>query len=113
MRGGSCIIRPLGQMLAERVFDRDALLTAEIDPGEVARCKYDFDVTGHYARSDVFRLMVNETSQSAVQKFPEAPSVVPTCSQGLARPSRARKQPQASRISSSPGTLLDVVSIYC
>ena len=35
-------------MLAERVFDRDALLTAEIDPGEVARGKYDFDVTGHH-----------------------------------------------------------------
>ena len=42
-------------------------LAAEIDPGEVARGKYDFDVTGHYARPDVFRLMVNETAQPAVQ----------------------------------------------
>jgi len=67
MRGGSCIIGPLGQMLAERVFDQEAILTAEIDGGEVARGKYDFDVTGHYARPDVFRLMVNETAQPAVQ----------------------------------------------
>lgn len=73
MRGGSCIIGPLGQMLTERVFDQDAILTAEIDPGEVARGKYDFDVTGHYARPDVFRLMVNETAQSAVQT--NAPAV--------------------------------------
>jgi nitrilase len=73
MRGGSCIIGPLGQMLTERVFDQDAVLTAEIDPGEVARGKYDFDVTGHYARPDVFRLMVNETAQSAVQT--NAPAV--------------------------------------
>lgn len=73
MRGGSCIIGPLGQMLTERVFDRDAILVAEIDPGEVARGKYDFDVTGHYARPDVFRLMVNETVQSAVQT--NAPAV--------------------------------------
>ncbi len=73
MRGGSCIIGPLGQMLTERVFDRDAILVAEIDPGEVARGKYDFDVTGHYARPDVFRLMVNETAQSAVQT--NAPAV--------------------------------------
>jgi nitrilase len=67
MRGGSCIIGPLGQMLTERLFDQDAVLTAEIDLGEVARGKYDFDVAGHYARPDVFRLMVNETAQPAVQ----------------------------------------------
>ena len=73
MRGGSCIIGPLGQMLTERVFDEDAVLTAEIDPGEVARGKYDFDVTGHYARPDVFRLMVNEKPQPAVQT--NAPAV--------------------------------------
>ncbi|MFN3743851.1 MAG: carbon-nitrogen hydrolase family protein [Hyphomicrobiaceae bacterium] len=73
MRGGSCIIGPLGQMLTERVFDQDAVLTAEIDPGEVARGKYDFDVTGHYARPDIFRLMVNETAQPAVQT--NAPAV--------------------------------------
>jgi nitrilase len=66
MRGGSCIVGPLGQMLTERVFDQDAILTAEIDPGEVTRGKYDFDVTGHYARPDVFRLMVNERAQPAV-----------------------------------------------
>jgi nitrilase len=73
MRGGSCIIGPLGQMLAERVFDQDAILTAEIDPGEVARGKYDFDVTGHYARPDVFRLMVNEKAQPVVET--NAPAV--------------------------------------
>jgi nitrilase len=73
MRGGSCIIGPLGQMLSERVFDEDAVLVAEIDPGEVARGKYDFDVTGHYSRPDVFRLMVNETAQTAVET--NAPAV--------------------------------------
>ncbi|MGE0700183.1 MAG: nitrilase-related carbon-nitrogen hydrolase, partial [Hyphomicrobiaceae bacterium] len=66
MRGGSCIIDPLGQMLVERRFDEDAILTAEIDPGEVARGKYDFDVVGHYARPDVFQLLVNESAQTAV-----------------------------------------------
>ena len=37
MRGGSCIIGPLGQILAEQRFDEDAILTAEIDPGEITR----------------------------------------------------------------------------
>jgi nitrilase len=33
---------------------------------EIARGKYDFDVTGHYARPDVFRLHVNEAPAPAV-----------------------------------------------
>jgi hypothetical protein len=44
-----------------------SILTAEIDHGEVARGKYDFDVTGHYARADVFQLTVNEHPQVAVR----------------------------------------------
>jgi nitrilase len=60
MRGGSAIISPLGQLLAGPVFNEDAILLAEIDLGEIARAKYDFDVVGHYARPDIFQLHVNE-----------------------------------------------------
>jgi nitrilase len=60
MRGGSAIISPLGQLLAGPVFNEDAILLAEIDLGEIARGKYDFDVVGHYARPDIFQLHVNE-----------------------------------------------------
>lgn len=67
MRGGSCIIGPLGQVLAERAWDADAIVTANIDPGEIARGKFDFDVAGHYARPDVFALTVAETPQRAVR----------------------------------------------
>ncbi len=76
MRGGSCIIGPLGQVLAERAYDVDTILTAEIDPGEVIRSKLDFDAAGHYARPDVFRLSVNEAAQVAVQT--NAPPAVTT-----------------------------------
>jgi nitrilase len=38
------------------------LLVAEINQGDIPRAKYDFDVTGHYARPDVFSLHVNETN---------------------------------------------------
>jgi nitrilase len=60
MRGGSCIVAPLGTVLAGPVFDEDALLVHELDLGDLARGKFDFDVVGHYARPDVFRLHVNE-----------------------------------------------------
>lgn len=66
MRGGSSIVGPLGQVLAGPNFDGESVLTAELDLAEIPRGKYDFDVAGHYARPDVFRLTVNEAPQSAV-----------------------------------------------
>ncbi len=62
-RGGSVIVSPLGEVLAGPLWDREGALLADLDLREVARARFDFDVTGHYARPDVFRLTVNETSQ--------------------------------------------------
>jgi nitrilase len=59
MRGGSCILGPLGQLLAGPNFDGPCILTAELDLGDIGRAKYDLDAVGHYGRPDVFRLHVN------------------------------------------------------
>ncbi len=59
-RGGSCIINPLGQIIAGPNFTEECILTADLAMDEIARGKYDFDVVGHYARPDIFRLHVNE-----------------------------------------------------
>jgi nitrilase len=74
IRGGSCIIGPLGEVLAGPAFDGEAILTAEIDPGQIARGKYDLDVCGHYARPDVFKLRVNESVQAPVETFDGEPA---------------------------------------
>jgi nitrilase len=66
-RGGSCIVNPLGQFLAGPDFDGENILTAELDMDDIVRGKYDFDVTGHYARPDIFKLLVNEASTKAVE----------------------------------------------
>lgn len=73
MRGGSCIVGPLGQVLAAPNFEGETILTAEIDRREIAKGKYDFDAAGHYARPDVFRLHVNEKPQPAVVSNSGAP----------------------------------------
>ncbi|MGO9463890.1 MAG: carbon-nitrogen hydrolase family protein [Isosphaeraceae bacterium] len=65
-RGGSCIIDPLGRILAGPLFDGPGILSAELDLNEVARGKFDFDVVGHYARPDVFRLTVNTSPANPV-----------------------------------------------
>jgi nitrilase len=58
--GGSCIIDPLGQVLAGPARDGEEILFADIDLDQIARGKFDFDVVGHYARPDVFRLLIDE-----------------------------------------------------
>lgn len=67
MRGGSCVVAPLGNILAGPVFDREIILTAELDLGDIPRGRLDFDAVGHYARPDVFSLTVNESPQRPVQ----------------------------------------------
>ena len=59
-RGGSTIISPLGEVLAGPLYDEEGILYADLDLGAVARGKLDFDVVGHYARPDVFKLVINE-----------------------------------------------------
>lgn len=59
-RGGSAIVGPLGDYLAGPLFDGEGILSAELDLEDIARARFDFDVTGHYARPDVFTLFVNE-----------------------------------------------------
>lgn len=81
MRGGSCIISPMGKVLAGPVYGEDALLTAEIDLNDIPRAQMDFDPVGHYARPDVFQLAVNTAPQRAVLAAPgattEAPDAAP------------------------------------
>ena len=60
-RGGSVIISPFGDVLAGPLYDKEGMLFADLDLNEVVRGKYDFDVVGHYARPDVFQLVVNES----------------------------------------------------
>lgn len=66
-RGGSCIVSPLGEFLAGPNYEGETILTAEIDLDAIVRGKFDFDVVGHYARPDVFRLIVNEQPQVPVE----------------------------------------------
>jgi nitrilase len=65
-RGGSCIVDPMGRVLAGPAFDGPAILSADLHLDEIARGKFDFDVAGHYARPDVFRLVVNEGATPVV-----------------------------------------------
>ncbi len=42
------------------VWDQEDILFADLDLAAVIEARFDFDVCGHYARLDVFTLLVNE-----------------------------------------------------
>lgn len=72
LRGGSMIVAPLGEVLAGPDFSGETILYAQIDPAEIMRGKYDFDVTGHYARPDIFTLTVDVAPKRAVDRTGDA-----------------------------------------
>jgi nitrilase len=58
--GGSVIVSPKGEVLAGPLWGQAGILTAELDLEEIPGSKLDFDVNGHYARTDIFRLSVTD-----------------------------------------------------
>ena len=56
LRGGSAIVGPDGKVLAGPIFDEETILIAELDFSSITRESLTLDVTGHYARLDVFDL---------------------------------------------------------
>ena len=59
-RGGSCIISPMGEVLAGPLWEVEdgELLVSEVDFEDCERGRLDLDVAGSYSRNDAFRLTV-------------------------------------------------------
>ncbi|MCU0647461.1 MAG: carbon-nitrogen hydrolase family protein [Gemmatimonadaceae bacterium] len=62
-RGGSVIVSPMGDVLAGPLYDREGILTATLDLSQIVQGRFDLDVTGHYARRDVFDLRVDTAAR--------------------------------------------------
>ncbi|PJF41750.1 MAG: carbon-nitrogen hydrolase family protein [Chloroflexi bacterium] len=65
-RGGSAIVDPFGNYVAEPLYDQEGILYANLDLTLIERGHLDFDVVGHYARPDIFSLTINEQPQQSV-----------------------------------------------
>ena len=57
-RGGSCVIDPFGHEASETVWDKEAIIYAEVNMQDVPASRMEHDVCGHYARPDVLDLAV-------------------------------------------------------
>jgi len=65
--GGSAIIGPDGAYIVEPVYGREELLVGEIDLDKAREEKMTLDVTGHYARPELFHLSVRRERPTQVQ----------------------------------------------
>jgi len=71
-RGNSVVVGPGGQILAGPLIDQPGVLYADIDVARARVARQEFDPVGHYSRSDVFRLVVDDTARAAVTVVPPA-----------------------------------------
>ncbi len=56
--GGGVVVDPFGKTVAGPLWDKSGILFAELDIDLVVKGEMDFDVAGHYARPDIFQLIL-------------------------------------------------------
>lgn len=59
-RGGSCVVDPYGHYVTEPVWDKEAIIYADLDMSLPVKCKMEHDAVGHYSRPDVLELRVTD-----------------------------------------------------
>jgi len=65
--GDSVVVNPQGRITAGPLHREAGILYADIDASLVAPARRTLDVTGHYARPDIFELQVRRTPATAVR----------------------------------------------
>lgn len=58
--GGSCIIDPYGHYVTEPVWNKEAIIYADLDLDKVPMSRMEFDATGHYSRPDILEFHIHE-----------------------------------------------------
>ncbi|MGQ0803060.1 MAG: carbon-nitrogen hydrolase family protein [Actinomycetota bacterium] len=72
-RGNTTIVGPDGDILAGPLEGEDGIVYAQVDAQRARKARRQFDPVGHYARSEVLRLVVDRTARPAMTFEPEQP----------------------------------------
>jgi nitrilase len=71
--GDSAIVNPEGEFIAGPVRMKEEILYAEVDPRLMQGPKWMLDVAGHYARPDVFELIVHRDPHPMIRVVESGP----------------------------------------
>jgi nitrilase len=66
--GGSVIVDPDGKVLAGPAFETETILYADIRRDQLVGPRWQLDIAGHYARPDVFELIVHRRPRPIIQE---------------------------------------------
>lgn len=64
LKGGSAIIGPDGSYVVEPLFGNEMFIVTEIETDKAVEESSTLDVGGHYARPDVFELIVHRSRRT-------------------------------------------------
>lgn len=67
--GDSLVVDPSGRLVAGPLHREEGILYAEIDVARVAPARRTLDVSGHYARADIFELQVRRTPACSLRQI--------------------------------------------
>ena len=65
--GGSCIAGPDGEWIVEPVLHKEGLIIETLNFHSILEERQNFDVSGHYSRPDVTKLLVNRERQRIIE----------------------------------------------
>ncbi|MBT4603136.1 MAG: nitrilase, partial [Bacteroidetes Order II. Incertae sedis bacterium] len=71
--GGSVIVDPDGKIIAGPLLGEEGFLIAEAHREVIQGSRFQLDTAGHYARPDVFELIVHEKKTPFLQTEEEDP----------------------------------------
>ncbi len=92
--GDSAIVNPDGEFIAGPVRLKEEILYAEIDPRQMCGPRWLLDVAGHYARPDVFELIVHREPRPIITSRDDAAESLKAPPQNAKnRPAEDRRMP--------------------
>lgn len=77
-QGNTTIVGPDGEIIAGPLIGSEGILYAEVDATVAHRSRREFDPVGHYARPDVFRLVVDTRPHRPVEFTTVGPDRAPS-----------------------------------
>ncbi len=78
LRGGSGIVNPNGEYIAGPVYDEETIVYGDIDLADIDKTRFANNLTGYYARWDLFNLNVSQETYQPLVPMPKPSSATDT-----------------------------------